>query len=65
MPIWFLVLTGACGAFGIWRAIKNGGFYVGGAKIGTPTVVAAITIIAVAFAIMVAIQLGFIQDHAP
>ena len=65
MPIWFLLLTGFCGAIGIWRAVKNGGFFVGGAKINTPTVVVAISIIAVAFGVIIAIQLGFIQDHAP
>jgi hypothetical protein len=45
--------------------MKNGGLYIFGAKISPVTMIAALIIIIAGFGIMVAIQLGFVPDHAP
>jgi len=65
MPVWFFVFCVLCGGFAAWRGVKNGGFYVGGAKVRGPVIVVAGVIILIAWGLTLAMLLGFIPDHAP
>ena len=68
MPSWFLVIVMVCVCFAfvnLTRPMRNGGLYIFGAKISPVTMIAALIVIVAGFGIMVAIQLGFVPDHAP
>ena len=68
MPTWFLLLTAICGCYAFFtlnRRMRNGGLYIWGSKISPLTMAGALIIILIGFGVMVAIQLGFIPDHAP
>jgi hypothetical protein len=65
MPIWLLALMPIVAFFLAWRSLKRGGFYVAGQKADTPIVITAATIIAIVWGLAVAMQLGFLPDHAP
>jgi len=64
MPIWLLALMPIVASFLAWRGLKHRGFYAG-EKAGTPIVITAAAIIAIAWGLAVAMHLGFIPDHAP
>jgi len=60
-----LIVVVAFLAFQVRRAYRNGGMDVIGGRVKPLTVVLAAIIIAVAWGIMAAIQIGFIPDSAP
>ena len=64
MPTWLFAFVAICmciAAFNTYRRLKSGKPFT----VNPVTMVAALIIIVAAFGIMVAIQLGFIPDHAP
>jgi hypothetical protein len=64
MPTWFFAFVAIClciAVFNTYRRLKSGKPFT----VSPVTMVAALVIIVVAFGIMLAIQLGFIPDHAP
>ena len=68
MPIWFLVLLAFCAPFAVraaMRGLSSDGLNIAGQKIGRLTMVLAAIIIATAFGLLAAIELGFIPNHYP
>ena len=67
MPIWFIIIVAVCAVFGVRAAIRGykGDWVIAGQSISRPTIVLASLIILVAWALLAAIQLGLIPDHAP
>jgi hypothetical protein len=68
MPIWFVVLVAICACFAVpavVRSLKGDGIHVFGEKVSRLTIVLALIIIGIAWALAAATQLGFIPNHAP
>jgi len=68
MPIWFLVVIAVCACFAgaaVIHALRGNGLRVFGETINKPTVIFAALIIALAWGIAAAAQLGLLGDHVP
>jgi hypothetical protein len=67
-PTWFLIVLAFCAGWVANTSIRiftGQEVFIGGQKAKRPATAVALAIILVAFALIAAINLGFIQDHAP